>query len=164
MIRRTFGIAITGLVVGLGIGLAVAQGPRPSTIPPVVNAVQPLPDEQVGELFGKIQRKDPIPLPLLYRALIGPQTALRADAASALGARGDATSVPHLIHALTDESTHVGGRHLERGMETTRYWANKSLIQLTGQDFKFKWDDPLDQRNAAALRWMTWYQTVQAAE
>jgi hypothetical protein len=75
---------------------------------------------------------------------------------------GDASSIPHLIHALTDESAHVGVNYPDAGMATTRYWAAKSLSELTGLDFGFKWDDTLDRRNASVLRWMTWYQTVVA--
>lgn len=124
--------------------------------------LQPLPEGKVNWLFEKIQKRERVEPRMLHAALIGPQMALRADAARMLAQWGDASSVPHLIHALTDESSHVGARYPDAGMATTRYWAARSLREMTGRNFGFSWDDPLDRRNAAVLRWTTWYQTILA--
>ena len=120
--------------------------------------VNPLPQEEIDGLFKKIGRGEKIDLPKLYQALNGPQTTLRAYAARELGKYGDMTSVPYLIDALSDESFHVGALYLKAGMETTRYWANESLKSLTGEDFGFVWNDPVEKRNAAIARWREWYQ------
>src|SRR5688572_16172733 len=122
--------------------------------------VQPLAHEKVDWLFKKIARSERVEPDILHAALIGPQTALRADAARMLAQWGDASSIPHLIHALTDESSHEGANYPDAGMATTRYWADKSLRELTGREFGFVWNDPLDRRNATVLRWSTWHQTV----
>ena len=126
-------------------------------IPTSDTKVEPLPQERIQEMFDRISRNEKIALPLVYQALIGPQTALRADAARYLGAHGDETSIAHLITALGDDSMHVGDDYVKPGMETTRYWANDSLKKLTGQDFGFVWNDPKKKREAAILRWRTWY-------
>ena len=127
------------------------------TVPVSKPEVKSLPEERVQELFGRIQKDEKIDLNLIYQALIGSQTALRADAARYLGTHGDETSVSHLIDALGDDSFHVGGDYIKPGMETTRYWANDSLKKLTGQDFGFVWNDPKKKREAAISRWRAWY-------
>jgi HEAT repeat protein len=117
----------------------------------------PLPEEKVSEMFKRIRQDDEIDLRLIYQALIGSQTALRAEAARYLGTHGDDSSIPHLIDALSDQSIHDGVNYPVAGMATTRYWANDSLKKLTGLDFGFVWDDPIDKRNEAINRWRDWY-------
>ncbi len=124
---------------------------------PIAPQVLPLPGDQVAVLFEKINSGENIELNILYQALNGPQTTLRAYAARELGKYGDHTSVPYLIDALADESFHVGARYVTPGMETTRYWANESLKTLTDEDFGFVWDDPIEKRNEAISRWRDWY-------
>ena len=131
---------------------------------PLAPTVVPLPDEQVAVLFDKINRGEKIELPILYQALNGPQTTLRAYAARELGKYGDQTSVPYLIDALSDESFHVGARYVTPGMETTRYWANESLKTLTGEDFGFVWNDPIEKRDQAITRWREWFQKEMKTE
>jgi hypothetical protein len=125
---------------------------------PLAPKAAPLPDDEVGVLFNKISKTEKIELVKLYQALNGPQTTLRADAASKLGKCGDRSSVPYLIDALSDESMHVGARYLEAGLATTRYRANDSLKKLTGKDFGFVWNDPLEKRNQAITKWREWFQ------
>ncbi len=112
--------------------------------------------EKVSEMFKRIRDADIIDLSLVYQALVGPQTALRAEAATYLGTHGNETSVPYLIDALSDQSMHVGG-YISGGPSTTRYRANDSLNKLTGKDFGFVWDDPIDKRSEAIIRWREWY-------
>ena len=116
----------------------------------------PLPYEKVSEMFERFRADDNIDLGMVYQALVGPQTALRAEAATYLGTHGDETSIPHLIDALSDQSMHVGG-FISGGPATTRYRANESLKKLTGRDFGFVWDDPIDKRSEAIIRWREWY-------
>ncbi|MCA9395222.1 MAG: HEAT repeat domain-containing protein [Candidatus Omnitrophica bacterium] len=130
---------------------AAAQYPR------LAPSVKPLPQKLVPELFEKIETKEEIPLLLLYQALVGPQTTLRAYAATALGEHGNRTSIAYLIDALADDSVHVGANYREAGMATTRYRANESLKKLTGKDFGFVWNDPAEQRQEAIARWREWY-------
>lgn len=122
-----------------------------------VSKCQPLPDERVGDLIDRIEGDEEIDLSLVYQALFGPQTYLRACAARYLGTHGDETSIPFLIKALEDDSSHVGIQYRDAGMLTTRYWANDSLRKLTGRDDGFKWDDPEEKRDEAISRWRTWY-------
>lgn len=121
--------------------------------------IAPLPDSEVAGLFERMDRGEKIEIPKLYQALIGPQTALRAFAARELGKYGDVSSIPYLIDALADESMHVGADYSNPGMATTRYWANDSLVRLTGEDFRFVWNDPADKRNASIGKWRDWYNT-----
>lgn len=120
--------------------------------------IKPLPDDQVGEMFVRIEKDEDIDLKLIYQSLIGPQTTLRAYAARYLGAHGNNTSIPYLIDALSDESMHVGAKYIKAGMATTRYWANDSLEKLTGNDFGFIWNDPRNKRDEAIKRWQQWWQ------
>ncbi|MEI6149930.1 MAG: HEAT repeat domain-containing protein [bacterium] len=131
---------------------------------PLAPKVVPLPDAEVGVIFGKIGKGEKIELAKLYQALNGPQTALRADAARELGKYGDKASVPYLIDALSDESTHVGGDYPEAGMATTRYWANDSMKKLTAKDFGFVWNDPIEKRNQAIAKWREWFQKEMKTE
>jgi hypothetical protein len=108
-------------------------------------------------MFKRIHADDDIDLKLIYQALVGPQSTLRAEAATYLGTHGNETSVPYLIDALSDQSSHAFVEYMNAGMATTRYRANESLKKLTGQDFGFVWDDPIDKRSEAALRWREWY-------
>lgn len=124
--------------------------------------IEPLPMDQVSVLFDLIERKQQIPEDLLHRALVGPQFALRADAARLLGDYGSKSSVPYLIDALSDDSIHVGALYLDDGMATTRYWANKSLIKLTGKDFGFEWGAEAAKRSEATMRWIQWYKQLQS--
>jgi hypothetical protein len=151
--------------VAVTVAAGLAAGPAPSSVPTSdlrSLGTQPLAEEKVDWLFGKIARGERVEPDVLHAALIGPQTTLRAYAAQNLAQWGDESSIPHLIHALTDESSHVGASYPDAGMATTRYWAAKSLQKMTGRDFGFVWNDPIDKRNAAVLRWSTWYQTVKA--
>lgn len=117
----------------------------------------PLPYDQVSEMFGKFQAGDDIELNLVYQALAGPQYSLRAEAATYLGKHGNESSVPYLIDALSDQSMHDGALYTIAGMATTRYRANEALKKLTGQDFSFLWNDPIDTRSRAIIRWREWY-------
>lgn len=128
-----------------------------SEIKSLAPAIIPLPDEQIDPLFKKIERKEKIPVQILYQALKSSQLTLRAYAARELGEQGDETSIPYLIDALSDESMHEGAKYLKAGMNTTRYWANESLKKLTGKDFGFIWDDPKEKRIEAIARWHEWY-------
>lgn len=125
---------------------------------PLAPKATPLPEAEVGILFGKIDKGEKIDLAKLYQALNGPQTTLRAYAAHELGKYGDKTSVPYLIDALSDESIHEGARYTQPGMETTRYWANDSLKKLTGKEFGFIWNDPVEKRTQAITKWREWFQ------
>ena len=113
------------------------------------NRVKPLPHD-------RIRKNEDIDLKRLCQALIGPQTALRAGAASYLGWHGSNASIPYLIDALADESYHVK-KYLEAGMHTTRYRANESLKKLTGKDFGFIWNDPKEKRDKAIKKWQNWW-------
>jgi beta-lactamase regulating signal transducer with metallopeptidase domain len=120
--------------------------------------IEPLPSDLISEMFNRIEKDEEIDLKLIYQSLIGPQTTLRADAAGYLGIHGNSTSIPYLIDALSDESVHVGVHYIDRGMETTRYWANDSLKKLTSQDFGFIWNDPKEKRDQAIQKWRTWWE------
>lgn len=117
----------------------------------------PLPYEKVSEMFKRIRADDDIDLSLVYQALVGPQYTLRAEAATYLGTHGNETSIPYLIDALSDLSMHDGALYTEAGMATTRYRANESLKKLAGQDFGFVWDDPIERRSEAVVKWRKWY-------
>lgn len=124
---------------------------------PLTPPIDPLPQELIPVLFEKIEKNEKIELNLLYQALNGPQTTLRAYAARILGEQGNESSIPYLIDALSDESMHEGAEYIKAGMETTRYWTNESLKKLTGQDFGFVWNDPKDKRIEAIIKWREWY-------
>lgn len=109
-------------------------------------------------MFHQIRRNKVTDLSLVYQSLVGPQTALRAEAARYLGSHGDEASVPHLIDALRDQTCHVGAKYPSAGMATTRFWANDSLKRLTGEDFGFVWEDPIGERDQAVSRWRDWYE------
>ena len=117
----------------------------------------PLKGELVSDLFERIAKREKIEFNLLCQALVGPQTALRADAATALGDLGDKRAIPFLIDALSDESMHVGANYRDAGDSTTRHRANKALKKITGQDFGFVWNDGKDKRNEAIFKWFEWY-------
>jgi HEAT repeat protein len=119
--------------------------------------IKPLPEELVGVLFQRIERQEKIEFDLLCQALIGPQTTLRAYAATLLADSEDKRAIPFLIDALSDESMHVGADYVDPGDATTRYRANKALKKLTGEDFGFVWSDPKDKRDAAIQKWIAWY-------
>jgi len=131
---------------------------------PLAPKVDPLPEAEIDILFQKIGKGEKIELIKLYQAVEGPQAALRADAARELGKYGDKSSVPYLIDALSDESTHVGADYPEPGMDSTRYWANDSLKKLTGKDFGFVWDDPIEKRNRAITKWREWFSRQKMAD
>ncbi len=123
-----------------------------------VTEIKPLPIDKIDEMFGRIRNDEEIDLLLIYQSLIGPQTTLRADAARYLGTHGDSNSIPHLIDALSDDSSHVGDHYSDMGMHTTRYWANDSLKKLTGLDVGFVWNDPIEKRNKAIRKWKYWWE------
>jgi hypothetical protein len=116
-----------------------------------------LSEEEVGRVLQLIGHGGKVERDTLHRALISSQTYLRASAARLLGEAGDASSVPHLIDALSDQSVHVGANYREPGMATTRYWANESLKKLTKKDFGFVWNAPESERQAAIKRWRDWH-------
>lgn len=121
---------------------------------------KPLSSEEIDRVFESVNQGKKVDRDTLHRALISDQKSLRADAARLLGEVGDATSVPHLIDALSDQSHHVGADYSNPGMATTRYWANASLKKLTKQDFGFVWDAPEVERQAAIKRWQVWYHPI----
>jgi beta-lactamase regulating signal transducer with metallopeptidase domain len=128
--------------------------------------IEPLPPDKIGEMFERLNREffegsvnhQEIDLNLIYQSLIGPQKTLRAFAARYLGTHGNINSVPYLIDALSDESVHVGIDYVDRGMNTTRYWANDSLKKLTGEDLGFIWDDPKEKRDEIIQKWQKWWE------
>ena len=124
---------------------------------PIAPYIDPLPDEKIDILLKKIDNKEKISVKTLHQALKSSQLTLRAYSARELGNQGDETSIPYLIDALSDESSHVGANYIEPGMATTRYWANESLNKLTGEDFGFVWNDPTEKRMQAIFRWQQWY-------
>lgn len=124
---------------------------------PIAPSIDPLPDEMIHILFKKFDNKEKIPVKTLHQALKSSQLTLRAYAARELGNQGDETSIPYLIDALSDESSHVGANYIEPGMATTRYWANESLKKMTGENFDFVWNDPNEKRTQAIFRWQQWY-------
>ena len=126
----------------------------------VAPEIEPLTQELVPVLFERIDKNETIDVDLLCRALIGPQTTLRAYAATLLGDSGDTRAIPFLLDALSDESQHVGATYLDPGDATTRDRANKALKKLTGQDFGFVWSDPKDRRSEAIRRWSGWLKTT----
>lgn len=121
---------------------------------------KPLSEEEISRVLESVSQGKQVDRDTLYRALISDQTYLRACAARLLGEVGDATSVPHLIDALSDQSVHVGADYPDAGMATTRYWANESLKKLTKQDFGFVWNAPGVERQAAIKRWQVWFQST----
>jgi hypothetical protein len=145
------------LLFSLGL-LSACQSKQ--AVPTPDSKIVPLPQERIQEMFDRIGRNEKIELALVYQALIGPQTALRADAARYLGIQGDETSILHLIDALADDSMHVGASYPKAGMATTRYWANESLMKVTGEDFGFVWNDPIGEREKAIGRWRVWYSKI----
>lgn len=119
--------------------------------------IEPLKEELVPVLFERINKQERIEFLLLCQALVGPQTTLRAYAATLLGESGDKRAIPFLIDALSDESVHVGADYFDPGDATTRHRANKALIKLTTQDFGFVWSDPKEKRQIAIQKWIEWY-------
>lgn len=116
----------------------------------------PLSGEEIDRTFQRIDRRERIETDTLLRALASDQTTLRARAAALLGETGDASVVPALVAALSDESIHVGAHYPDAGMATTRWWANNSLKKLTKQDFGFRWDAPKPERETAINKWTQW--------
>lgn len=123
-----------------------------------------LTEGEVGRILEQIGRGDKVNRDDLHRALISDQTYLRAAVARMLGNNGDATSIPHLIDGLGDQSFHEGASYPDAGMATTRYWANESLKKLTKQDFGFVWSAPDAERQVAIQRCRDWYSKTQVAD
>ena len=119
--------------------------------------IEPLEEKLVSVLFERIDKKEKIEFELLCQALIGPQTTLRAYAATLLGDSGDKRAIPFLIDALSDDSAHVGANYIDPGDATTRHRANKGLKKLTKREFRFVWNDPKKKRNEAILKWIEYY-------
>ena len=128
-------------------------------VAPLAKALPPLPEQEYGRIFNAHQTKQKVPIRLLHQGLFAAQTFVRARSAALLGDRGNRSSVPYLIDALSDQSTHVGANYPEAGMATTRYWANESLKRLTTQDFGFAWNDPEETRNGSIRKWSEWYRS-----
>jgi HEAT repeat protein len=115
-----------------------------------------LSDEDITRTFQRIARGEQIERDTLLRALVCDQTTLRARAAHLLGESGDLSVVPALITALSDDSSHVGANYRDPAMCTTRWWANESLKRLTKQDFGFRWDASIAEREIAINKWRVW--------
>ena len=126
--------------------------------------VIPLSQEEIGFWVNHINDLKRADVHTLHRALVCDQTYLRAKAAEQLGETGDATSISHLIEALSDESIHDGVEYLAAGMETTRYWANESLKKLTKLDFGFRWNAAKVEREASVKRWKKWFSEQEFAD
>ena len=92
----------------------------------------------------------------VHRALTGNQLTYRAYAATYMGKHGTYESAPLLIDALSDESAHVGANYVDAGMATTRHRAALALKELTGEDFGFVWDDPIEKREEAIEKAGKW--------
>lgn len=122
--------------------------------------LEPLSHEEMGQWVGKVDHTEAVDKSIIRRGLISGQTALRADCARYLAWHGDLSDLPYLIDALSDESVHVGARHLYVGMMTTRYWANVALISITKQDLGFRWDDQIERRKEAITRWKNHWSSV----
>jgi len=149
-------ILCLSILFTLGAQIAIAA--------PLAKALPPLPEQEYGRIFNAHQSKEKVPIKLLHQGLFADQTYIRARSAALLGDKGNVTSVPYLIDALSDQSMHVGVLYLEAGMETTRYWANASLKKLTKKDFGFVWDDPEDRRNQSIQQWINWYRNGSRAK
>ncbi len=81
---------------------------------------------------------------------------IRAMAATYLGRYGTYESVPLLINALSDESSYIDMNSKNRGLGTTRHRAYLALKELTGEDFGFQWDSPIEERNVVIKKYKTW--------
>jgi len=81
---------------------------------------------------------------------------IRAMAATYLGRYGTYESVPLLINALSDESTYIDMNSKNRGLGTTRHRAYLALKELTGEDFGFQWNSPIEERNVAIKKYKAW--------
>lgn len=75
----------------------------------------------------------------------------RLDAIKKLGRGGVRESIPDLIHALDDETQLITSE------------ASKSLIKITGQDFKFNSSHGRTLRLEAIERWKKWYKEIKDA-
>jgi hypothetical protein len=147
-------VVLPGQLLAAEANVVQTQQPKLEQLAP---KTEPLTQELVGVLFERINRQQKIEFGLLCRALIGPQTTLRAYAATLLGDSGDKRAIPFLIDALSDDSLHVGADYVDAGDATTRHRANKALKKLTAQDFGFVWNDPEEKRNEAIRKWIAWY-------
>ena len=153
VMNRIFQIAV--LLVVAGTTLSAAEDH-------LAPKVDPLTASEISQAFAVLNSGKALSRNVLHRALISDQTALRADAAEALKTYGDISSVPFLIDALSDSTSYVGGGHAcfgKPGQNTTRYWANESLKHLTRQDFAFRWDATIPEREAAIKKWKQWFAT-----
>jgi len=92
----------------------------------------------------------------VHEALRGDQLTNRAYAATYMGKYGTYKSVPLLINALSDESVHVGAHYADAGMATTRHRAYLALKELTGEDFGFVWNAPIEERAAVIAQYKDW--------
>ena len=72
----------------------------------------------------------------------------RLDAIKKLGRGEIREAIPDLIHALDDKTQLISAE------------ANKSLITITGQDFKFKSTDKRNVRLWAIENWKKWYKEI----
>ena len=115
---------------------------------------------EISRWIGRIHPETRIEKSIVRRGLISGQTRLRADCAQYLAWHGTHSDVPYLIDALSDESIHVGGRPLQAGMQTTRYWANVALICISRLDLGYRWDASLDERQLAIERWKNYWESV----
>lgn len=127
-------------------------------MPKMAPYTHPLQSEEEGALFEPLQKMiyDYNRQDVVHRATIGGSLTLRAYAVSYLGKYGTAESVPYLIDALSDQSVHVGANYKYAGFATTRHRAHLALKELTGSDFGFKWDAPIEDRKLSINKWKEW--------
>lgn len=92
----------------------------------------------------------------VHNALHEDDLTYRAYAVTYIGKYGTYKSVPLLIEALSDESIHVGANYKDSGMTTTRHRAALALRELTGENFGFQWDAPMEERQVAVHKWKDW--------
>ena len=122
-------------------------------IPQVANATKP--EDPLYDHLQTMTYKYGL-LDGVHKALTGDYMTLRAYAATYMGKYGTYESVPLLIDALSDGSSHVGANYVDAGMATTRHRAYLALKELTGEDFGFQWNSPVEERNVAIKKYKAW--------
>ncbi len=113
------------------------ERPEPSTTGPKAkkpSTTQKVSDEEVEKLVDIM--------------INGSDIFARAKAVQQLGEVGATSAIPDLIHALDDKKN------------TIRHAANKSLIQITDQNFGFNSGAQRSVRLFAIERWEDWYKEI----
>lgn len=151
--ERTSADSITGTSVG------DEQGRKPGLLSdrrfsPLAAPSKPLARQEENQFFVHVFQGRRFEVAQLYQALYSSLPETRAVAARELGKLGDASSVPRLIDALSDPSGDDSS--IMNGLNV-RYQANESLYNLTGKDFGFVWNDSIEKRNEAIVRWRDWF-------